>query len=787
MTSPNVSVFVQDQSIYAEPNPQTIPLFVIATRASKLTPSGTSVAPGTEESNVIRVVTSQRELLVNYGDPVFVTSSGEPIPGDETNEYSLLAAHSFLGRGSRALIVRADVDLGQLVPSTIEPTEPPTDGTYWVDSDAVVGGIFVRQAGSFVPITDSNTFFVFTTAPTASDGTDGDWGFDYSDSDGTVVYKNAGSWKAATDSNLESDFGAGTNLHVSPTTPSGAQDGDFWYKTTSSGGGVNLQLSRFRAVDGVFTTQTVIRDVSPPVPNEGTIWEDISNINTSGARPLFVGTGATFIPLEVFIQPEAPAGDPAPGTLWYDDTIEDFALYVEGTEIGFGNQWVPVTTTTVANPTSRQKVISASAPQFPQEGAIWVDISTPENVDNYPVIKKFIDGSFVDITSNVTIQPEDPIASAVLNGTYWLNTGESITRNTVKQFNDSFTALTVVEQGGQFVVVEETGNPWQPTAGDLFGRKAQRDLVVEALQSSFVASDELRAEVNFFQLIACPGYPELYDEMNTLNSDKNETAFVVADTPKFMVPSGIPEGREVSAIEWTTNANNVSSTGERGFASGPNSFAAFYYPWAISTNVTGEDVFVPPSHMALRTIAFSDSVAAPWFPPAGFTRGRVDNASAVGHLDNNGEFQPLQLTKPQRDVLYGQNINPIAFIPNRGLVVFGQKTNQATASALDRINVARLIAKMKFDLDRLMEPFLFEINDPVTRRSAQVVTERYLAGLKSLRAIFDFAVRCDESNNPPAVIDRNELFIDIAIKPAKAIEFIFVPITILGTGDDFPF
>lgn len=787
MTSPNVSVFVQDQSIYAEPNPQTIPLFVIATRANKLTPDGTSVAPGTEESNTIRVVTSQRELLINYGDPVFVTSSGEPIPGDETNEYALLTAHSFLGRGSRALIVRADVDLGQLVPSVIEPTEPPSDGTFWIDSDSVVGGVFVRQAGSFTPIIDSNSFFVFTNAPTASDGNDGDWGFDYSNSDGTLVYKNGGTWKVATNANLETDFGSGTNLHVSPTTPTVAQDGDFWYKTTSSGGGVNLQLTRFRAADGVFTTQTIIRDVSPPVPNEGTIWEDISNINTSGARPLFIGTGASFIPLQVFIQPEAPAGDPSFGTLWYDDTIEDFALYVEGTEIGFGNQWVPVTTTTVANPTNRQKVISASSPQFPQEGAIWVDISTPENVDNYPVIKKFIGGSFVDITSNVLIQPEDPIAFAVLNGTYWLNNGESITRNTIKRFNRAFTALTVEEQGGQFVVVEETGNPWEPAAGDQFGRKAQRDMVVEGLQSSFISIDELRSEVNFFQLIACPGYPELYDEMNTLNSDRNETAFAVADTPKFMVPSGIPEGREVSAIEWVTNANNVTSTGERGFASGPNSFAAFYYPWAISTNITGEDVFVPPSHMALRTIAFSDSVAAPWFPPAGFTRGRVDNASAVGHLDNNGEFRPLQLTKAQRDVIYEQNINPIAFIPNRGLVVFGQKTNQAIASALDRINVARLIAKMKFDLDRLLEPFLFEINDPVTRRSAQVVTERYLAGLKSLRAIFDFAVRCDESNNPPSVIDNGELFVDLAIKPSRAIEFIFVPITILGTGDDFPF
>jgi phage tail sheath protein FI len=94
---------------------------------------------------------------------------------------------------------------------------------------------------------------------------------------------------------------------------------------------------------------------------------------------------------------------------------------------------------------------------------------------------------------------------------------------------------------------------------------------------------------------------------------------------------------------------------------------------------------------------------------------------------------------------------------------------------------------MKYDLARLLEPFLFELNDAVTRRSAQIVTERYLSGLKSLRALFDYAVRCDESNNTPDRIDRNELHVDVAIKPAKAIEFIFVPITVLNTGDTFPF
>ncbi len=784
MPSASVTVSVQDQSIYNEPNPQTVPLFVISTRANKLASDGSGTAQGTTESNKLRVVGSQRELTLNYGNPTFVTSQGDPVDGDETNEYGLFAAWAFMGQGSQAYIIRADIDLGQLVPTDVEPTFPPPDGTYWIDQDAVVGGIFQRSAGIWTAVPSS----VVTEPLINTFGSDGDWVFDYSTADGTIRYKNGGIWKAATDANLQVDFGATSNLHWGPTQPTvGVEDGDYWYKTTSSAGGTDLKLTRFRAADGVWIIQPIVRDVIIPVPNEGVLWEDLNNLNTTGARPLFVGTGIQFIPLEVFVQPEAPVTDPDEGTLWYDDDLTDFALYLEGTDVSFGNQWVPILTTVVSNPTSTQKVISASPPTFPNVGAIWVDLSTAENIDNYPVIKRWTGSDWLDITDTVLIQDTDPIASVVLNGTYWLNNGESLTRNTVKSFNPAYEAVTVQFDGSQYNVVTEEGWHWEPAAGTDFGRRSQREIVVEKMQAAMVVNQEIRSENNYFQIIACPGYPELYDEMNTLNVDNNETAFIVCDTPKYMVPSGIPSGREVTGAEWITNANNVVSTGEDGFASSPSVYTGFWYPWGISANLDGNDSFVPPSHFVLRTIAFSDQQSAPWFPPAGYTRGRVDNASSVGYLNNDDEYTPLQLTKAQRDVLYDNQINPIAQIPNRGLVVWGQKTNAATATALDRINVARLVAKMKYDLQRLLEPFLFELNDPITRRSAQVTTERYLAGLKSLRAMYDYAVRCDESNNTPSIIDRNELYVDVAIKPAKSIEFIFVPVTLLNTGDEFPF
>jgi len=785
LTSPGVSVTINDQSIYSVNAPTTVPLIVLATRANKATPDGAGTAAGTTEANKLRVVSSQRELLQNYGNPVFVTSGGTPVAGEETNEYGLLAAHSFLGRGTRAYILRADIDLGGLVPTVQEPVLPPPDSTYWIKSDAVVGGIFKYDGTNWNAV----PFSVVTATPTGADGNDGDWVFDYSSLDGTIRYKVGGNWKVATDANLSGDFGANVNLHVQPTSPVGPDTGDYWYKTTASAGGVNLKLTRYRAVDGAFVTVPIIRQPTPPTPNEGTVWEDISNTTTTGARPLFVGTGSAFIQLTSIVQPAEPVTDPSTGTLWYDDTFTDFAMYVEGTDQGRGNQWVPVTTVTVSNPSATEKVISSSAPSFPQEGAIWVDISTAEALDNYPIIKRWQVDQWINITDSVVVAPDDPIASAVINGAYWINNGETLTRNTIKLYDPAYTAVTVKlnATSNVYETVSQTGNHWKPAAGAKFGRKAVRTVITGKLQEALVSNQEIRAENNYFQLIATPGYPEAYDEMLALNTDIGEVAFIIGDTPKFAIPFGIPNGREITVAEWATNSNNVATTGEDGFSSARSPYAAFWSPWGLATNVTGDNVMVPPSHMALRTIAYNDSTAAPWFAPAGMRRGRIDNASSVGYLNNLDKYTPVQLTTSMRDVMYENDINPIMFKPNTGLVIYGQKTWAGIASAMDRINVARLINKIKYDLQRIYEPFLFEINDPVTRRSAQVAGERYMAGLKSQRAVYDFALRCDENNNTFQRIDSNELWVDLALQPVKVVEFIYIPVSVLNTGEQFPF
>jgi phage tail sheath protein FI len=307
------------------------------------------------------------------------------------------------------------------------------------------------------------------------------------------------------------------------------------------------------------------------------------------------------------------------------------------------------------------------------------------------------------------------------------------------------------------------------------GAAAQNIMIVKAIQAAITANEDIRAEDLYFNLIAAPGYVEAIDEMLVLNEDRKQTAFVVGDTPFTLNATG------TSLQNWATNASVALGNGADGLVSASKYFAA-WYPSGLSTNVDGTDVVVPPSHMALRTIAYNDQVAYPWFAPAGLQRGIVNNAGAVGYVNASGQFITVKLNEGQRDILYINGINPIRVMPQGGIVIFGQKTRQPFASATDRINVVRLENYLRYQLNNLAQPFLFEPNDSTTRKAVKDAFDRFLSELITLRGLYDFLVVCDLSNNTPARIDRNELWIDIAIQPVKAIEFIYIPIRIRNTG-----
>ncbi len=400
-------------------------------------------------------------------------------------------------------------------------------------------------------------------------------------------------------------------------------------------------------------------------------------------------------------------------------------------------------------------------------GSEWVqhdnaDQTTPNGVVFADLTSSFQDTSGED-GSATAMDDEAPNPAFYPLGMLVFNT--AVSSGNVKRYNAA---------AGHWQ--SESGNRDSgPKAGSMYAfDKAQRRVIVKRLQDAFVSSEELRDETLTFNLIACPGYPELIDEMLTLNVDRKETAFVVADSPMKL------SNRIADVNAWATGVN-AGTNGEDGLIT-RNAAVAVYYPSALSTDLNGNDVAVPASHAVLRAYAYNDQVAYPWFAPAGLTRGAASGVSNFGIVTAENEFKALSLNQGQRDALYEKNLNPLVNFPGQGLYLWGQKTLHPFSSALDRVNVARLLAYLRERFDVIARPFIFEPNDKRTRDRVLNVFNGFLADLITKRAVYDFLVVCDETNNTPTRIDRNELWIDVAIEPVKAAEFIYIPVRVVNTG-----
>ena len=391
-------------------------------------------------------------------------------------------------------------------------------------------------------------------------------------------------------------------------------------------------------------------------------------------------------------------------------------------------------------------------------------------------------GTIAELLSSDFLDPDAPDPALYPKGILLFNTRRS--GFNVKKFvrNSIDTTATNLRQGGASMSayyphrwVTESAN--QTDGAGSFGRKAQRKVVVQGLQALVTSNQEIRDdESRLFNVMATPGYPELIGEMITLNTDRGLSAFILGDSPMRLTPDS------TSLANWATNVNKAVEDNDNGLVS-TNSYLGVFYPSGFTTDNFGNNIVVPASHMMLRTIALSDQVSFPWFAPAGTRRGGITNASSTGYINAEGEFVSTALNEGQRDTLYTNKVNPITFITGAGLVNYGQKTRFAGTSSLDRINVSRLVIYLRSQLNKLARPFVFEPNDKITRDEIKAQAESLLLELVGNRAIFDFLVVCDESNNTPTRIDRNELYLDIAIEPVKAVEFVYIPLRLKNTGE----
>lgn len=305
---------------------------------------------------------------------------------------------------------------------------------------------------------------------------------------------------------------------------------------------------------------------------------------------------------------------------------------------------------------------------------------------------------------------------------------------------------------------------------------ARRAEIVKALQAAINNPySAARNESLEYNLAVAPGYPELSDELVRLSQDMYEEVFLIGDTPMDKPPVG-PN----SIANWAVGTGRVTSD-----------HIGYWYGHGITSNIDGSDILSCAASTALRTLIYSDANSeGEWIAPAGPTRGVCPQLTDVGYvsgaLGGPTTFVREWLDGGTRDELYEfpKSINPITFIPGRGFLVMGQKTTSPIAKATDRVNVSRLVKYIKRQLRKSLFSYLFEPNDEITRKNVKAAVDNFLATLIDRRALYDFATICDEVNNTPQSIDANELYIDIAIKPVKAVEFIYARIRIVRTGAD---
>jgi hypothetical protein len=514
----------------------------------------------------------------------------------------------------------------------------------------------------------------------------------------------------------------------------------------------------------------------------------------------------------------APTALTTDGALWYNSIVDEVDIMVHDGSTWKGYQNVYSS----ADPLG--PIVSATQPTTQQDGSsalvtgdIWVSTA---DLENYPQVHKynadlqkwialdegdqtsedgilFADARYGTSGGTATLAPSGTIAELLVSDHLDTDAPDpalypkgmllwNLRRSgfNVKKFVRNHVDVTAnnIRMGDVSMAlyyphrwITESAN--QVNGSGSFGRKAQRKVIIQALQAMVNANQEIRDdESRLFNVMAAPGYPELINEMIALNNDRGLTAFIVGDSP-FRLPS---DGTSLN--NWGSNVALAVEDNDNGAVS-RDEYLGMFYPSLFTSDNAGNNVVVPPSHGILRTLALSDQVSFPWFAPAGTRRGGITNASAAGYIDAEGEFKSIALNEGQRDTLYANNINPITFLTGAGLVNFGQKTRARNASALDRINVARLVIYLRSQLKKLAKPYIFEPNDKITRDEIKAQADSLMLELVSQRALYDFLVVCDESNNTPSRIDRNELYLDIAIEPVKAVEFIYIPLRLKNTGE----
>jgi len=539
-------------------------------------------------------------------------------------------------------------------------------------------------------------------------------------------------------------------------------------------------------------------------PTDGTLWYD-TNIDSADIMTHNGTTWKGYATVYTLTDPNGPQFSATAPTTQSDGTgLVDNDLWIDTSDLENYPKLYKYNTSATLSSTNTSNNVAVTttgaawvlvdkADQTTEDGIVFADArwqtSTEKNANNST--QAGTASSIKNLLSDNFLDPDAPNPALYPQGIMLWNTRRS--GYNVKEYKNSYITTTKYPSSGSnglgnirynnesvagyFPDRWITKSTNKPDGSGCFGRKAQRQVVIKQLKSEIDTNQAIREDQRGFNVIACPGYPEAIQNMINLNIDRNYTAFVIGDSPMRL------EGTATAIQDWANNTAGATDNGEDGLISASD-YLGVFYPSGYSTDNSGNKIVVPSSHMMIRTLANNDNLSYPWFAPAGTRRGVVDNATAVGYIDtSSGEFKTISVTESIRDSMHTVKVNPITFFSGAGIVNFGNLTKTSASSALDRINVSRLAVYLRSQLDAIAKPFIFEPNDELTRNEIKGAIESFCLELVGQRALYDFLVVCDETNNTATRIDRNELYVDIAIEPVKSVEFIYIPLRIKNTGE----
>lgn len=513
-----------------------------------------------------------------------------------------------------------------------------------------------------------------------------------------------------------------------------------------------------------------------------------------------------------------PTTDAPEGTLWFDDTFKVDIMVDDGDEWkGYKNMYPNCEIFL----TSEEPLKQSDGSKL-EDNDLWINTAAAD----YPEINRYFSGEWelIDTTDQTTalgivfadarenagpsydgsthtafstkaedlmisdyVDPETVNPQSYPAGILLFNTCYST--NNVKEFSDKYVdavkdlgSTFKVGNSKSFATPGSSSNTkttrWSSASGNatdgagLFGRKAQRTMIVRALAKAINVNEDIRSNEYDFFYACCPGYPELDDELLALNTEKREMFYIVSDTPARLKPSAS------EIIAWATNKNNAAAHGEEGRVLQSAYMTRQYPPMGLTSNVDGADIAVPSSIAKMKNLL----VLPRGMFAAGTQYGAITNLASVGYIDDEEEYAPVSIREGIGNIITTNKMNPIMPQRGTGLLIWGENTENPITSSLSDEHAILTLLRLKRELEAACLPFFFRPNTEALRKDFDATLRSILNDYVGREELYDYVLVTDRSVNTAERIERKELWAEMAIEIVKGVEQIYIPIRIVKTG-----